>query len=123
MRGSRAQTPGTWRPWPILPPGQLLAFGLQQALEPQPAYTTVQTMLNILERKGQLQRKLLGRAFVYSAAVTQARATGHAVRDFVDRMFGGSGEDLVISLIKSRHLDPARLAELSKRLQAEEDQA
>jgi BlaI family penicillinase repressor len=92
---------------------------VQQALPQQLAYTTVQTMLNILERKGKLKRKLRGRAYVYSATVTEARASRHAVRDLVDRMFGGSADELVMSLIKSRQIDPKRIAELSRRLEEE----
>jgi BlaI family penicillinase repressor len=87
---------------------------------PQPlAYTTVQTMLNILERKGKLKRRLRGRAYLYSATVTEARASRHAVRDLVDRMFGGSADELVMSLIKNRQIDPKRIAELSRRIEEE----
>jgi BlaI family transcriptional regulator, penicillinase repressor len=89
---------------------------VQQGLEQELAYTTVQTMLNILEKKGKLKRKLRGRSYEYSATVTEAKASGHAVRDLVDRMFGGSHEDLVMSLIKARQIDPERIAELSKKL-------
>jgi BlaI family transcriptional regulator, penicillinase repressor len=92
---------------------------VQEGLEQQLAYTTVQTMLNILERKGKLRRKLRGRAYVYSATVTEAKASRHAVRDLVDRMFGGSADELVMSLIKSRQIDPRRIAELSRRLEEE----
>jgi BlaI family transcriptional regulator, penicillinase repressor len=92
---------------------------VQEGLEQQLAYTTVQTMLNILERKGKLKRKLRGRAYVYSATVTEARASRHAVRDLVDRMFGGSTDELVMSLIKSRQIDPKRIAELSRQLEEE----
>jgi BlaI family penicillinase repressor len=92
---------------------------VQEGLEQKLAYTTVQTMLNILERKGKLKRKLRGRAYVYSATVTEARASRHAVRDLVDRMFGGSADELVMSLIKSRQIDPKRIAELSRRVREE----
>jgi predicted transcriptional regulator len=92
---------------------------VQAGLEQQLAYTTVQTMLNILQRKGKLKRKLNGRAYEYSATVTEARASGHAVRDLVDRMFGGSSEELVMSLIKSRQIDAKKIAELSKRIEEE----
>ncbi|MDR3724008.1 MAG: BlaI/MecI/CopY family transcriptional regulator [Terracidiphilus sp.] len=96
------------------------AGAVQEAL-PQPlAYTTVQTMLNILVRKGHLKRKLRGRAYEYSATVSQERASGHAVRDLVERMFGGSSEALVMSLIKSRQIDAKQIAELQQRLEAEE---
>ena len=92
---------------------------VQEGLEQKLAYTTVQTMLNILERKGKLKRKLRGRAYVYSATVTEAKASRHAVRDLVDRMFGGSTDELVMSLIKSRQIDPKRIAELSRQLEEE----
>jgi predicted transcriptional regulator len=94
---------------------------VQAGLEQQLAYTTVQTMLNILERKGKLKRKLRGRAFEYGATVSESRATGNAVRDLVDRMFGGSSEELVMSLIKSRQIDARTIARLSKRLKVEGD--
>ena len=97
--------------------GQATVAAVQQAMDPQPAYTTVQTMLNILERKGKLSRVLDGRAYVYTAAVTQDRALGHAVRDLVDRMFGGSSEALVMSLVKERQLDAKKLAKIAARLQ------
>ena len=101
--------------------GASTVTAVQEGLEQDLAYTTVQTMLNILTRKGKLKRELQGRAFAYSATVTEAKASIHAVRDLVDRMFGGSSEDLVMSLIKSRQIDPKKIAELSKRLKAEED--
>ena len=90
---------------------------------PQLAYTTIQTMLNILERKGKLQRELHGRAFLYKPTLSETGALGHAVRDLVDRMFGGSGEELVMNLLQTRQLDPARLADLTDRLrQLDDDQ-
>jgi predicted transcriptional regulator len=92
---------------------------VQEALEQSLAYTTVQTMLNILCRKRKVKRKLHGRAYEYTAAVSEAKASGHALRDLVDRMFGGSSEELVMSLIKTRQIDPRRIAELTRRLEEE----
>lgn len=87
---------------------------------PRPlAYTTVQTMLNILERKGKLRRELQGRAYLYSARVTEAKALGQGVRDVIDRMFGGSSEELVMSLLKNGEIDAERLAELTRRFNEE----
>lgn len=88
---------------------------VQQELDPPLAYTTVQTMLNILERKGKLTRELSGRAYVYIATVTEAKAHGQGLRDLIDRMFGGSSEELVMSLLKNRQIDAKRLAELTER--------
>ena len=100
--------------------GASTVTAVQEALPQDLAYTTVQTMLNILHRKGKLKRELHGRAFAYTATVTEAKASTHAVRDLVDRMFGGSSEELVMSLIKSRQIDAKKIAELTRRLEAEE---
>lgn len=94
---------------------------VQEGLEQRLAYTTVQTMLNILHRKGKLKRRLQGRAYEYRATVTEAKALSHAVRDIVDRMFGGSSEELVMSLIKSKQIDAKKIAELSRRLEADRE--
>ncbi len=95
--------------------GESSVTEVQSQLESTFAYTTVQTMLNSLEKKGKLTRRLLGRAFVYSATVSEAAAVGQGVRDLIDRMFGGSAEDLVISLLRNREIDSKKLAELTKR--------
>jgi predicted transcriptional regulator len=94
---------------------------VQEELEQPLAYTTVQTMLNILQRKGKLKRKLRGRAYEYSATVTETKALNHAVRDLVDRMFGGSSEELVMSLIKSKQIDAEQIARLTRKLEEKGD--
>lgn len=88
---------------------------VQQALpgEPRLAYTTVQTMLNVLFRKGKVKRTLRGRAFEYRPAVSREKAAGVAIRDIIDRLFGGSAESLVMSLVENRHLAPEKLARLT----------
>ena len=101
--------------------GRSTVSAVQEELDAPLAYTTVQTMLNILARKGKLRRELQGRAYVYEAAVTEAKALRQGVRDLVDRMFGGSSEDLVMSLLKSGQIDAKRLAKLTKRFEREAD--
>jgi BlaI family transcriptional regulator, penicillinase repressor len=101
-----------WR----LGPSQVQA--VQQELGGDLAYTTVQTMLNVLQRKRRVTRRLRGRAYEYRAAVTEEKTLGTAVADLIDRMFGGSPEELVMSLVKSRQLDAARLAKLAERVEA-----
>jgi BlaI family transcriptional regulator, penicillinase repressor len=93
---------------------------VQAELDPPLAYTTVQTMLNILERKGKLRRELAGRAYIYSARVSETKALGQQLRDLVDRMFGGSSEELVMSLLKTRQIDAKKLAELTARFKDED---
>ncbi len=80
---------------------------------PKLAYTTVQTMLNVLHRKGRVRRRLRGRAYDYAPVLTREKAASSAIGDMVDRLFGGSVDGLLMSLVKSRQLDPKRLQELS----------
>lgn len=86
------------------------------------AYTTVQTMLNVLWKKGRVRRALKDRAYVYHPVLTRRRALRHALGDMVERLFGGSAESLVVSLVESRHLTPEALARLTRALErAEKD--
>jgi predicted transcriptional regulator len=87
------------------------------------AYNTVQTMLNVLHRKGRVRRRLAGRAYIYGAAASRETVLGQALRDFVQRAFGGSPEALVMSLVKSRQVNLDRIAELSRELEEEEGSA
>jgi predicted transcriptional regulator len=84
------------------------------------AYTTVQTMLNVLWKKGRVRRTLKDRAYVYHPVLTRRRALRQAVGDMVDRLFGGSAESLVVSLVESRHLTPEALARLTRALERSE---
>jgi len=90
--------------------------------EPQLAYTTVQTTLNVLQRKGKVKRKLVGRAYEYSATVSQEAADSHAIKDVLQKVFRGSVDDLLLSLVRSKQLDAEKLAELQAKLQASEEE-
>src|SRR6202521_2412154 len=96
----------------------------QEELERELAYTTVQTMLNILHRKGKVKRVLKDRAYVYKPAVTRPQFVGRHLGDLVDRLFGGSAENLVMSLVEAKHLTPQKLARLNTLLkeQGEKEQ-
>src|SRR3954467_3652321 len=92
---------------------------VQQQLERELAYTTVQTMLNILHRKGKVKRALKNRAYVYKPVVSRSQITRNHITDMIDRLFGGSAESLVMSLIETKHLTPKKLAHLQKLLEEE----
>ena len=94
---------------------------VQQRLERELAYTTVQTMLNILHRKGKVKRALKDRAYFYKPAVTRRQVVSQHVGDIVERLFGGSAESLVMSLIETKHLTPQKLARLNKLLKKAEE--
>ena len=81
------------------------------------AYTTVQTMLNLLHQKGKVERVLEERAYVYSPSVTRREEASRTLGDLIDRLFGGSAETLVLSLVDSRHLTPDGLRRVSRKLE------
>ena len=89
--------------------------------EPQLAYTTVQTTLNVMQRKGRVKRKLVGRAYEYSAIVSQEASDSHAIKDVLQKVFRGSVDDLLLSLVRSKHLDARKLARLQARLKTDGD--
>jgi predicted transcriptional regulator len=96
--------------------GPAVVQTVQERLAPERklAYNTVQTMLNVLLRKGKVKRESQGRAFLYEPVVSRTQASRVAVSDLVRRMFDGSAESLVLSLVETRQLTPEKLAELSK---------
>jgi BlaI family penicillinase repressor len=85
------------------------------------AYTTVQTMLNVLHRKGKVKRKLQERAYVYQPVLSRQKAVTQAVGDMLDRFFGGSADSLVLSLVEARKLTPEKLARIQKLLKDKEE--
>jgi predicted transcriptional regulator len=90
---------------------------VQQQLKRDLAYTTVQTMLNILHRKGKVKRNLRDRAYFYKPAISRSKIASQTVSDLVERLFGGSAENLVMSLLETKHLTPQKLARLNKLLE------
>src|SRR5919108_2577398 len=84
----------------------------------QIAYTTVMTMMRILERKGHLKVSRADRAYQYRPARPRQRVLGDMVREFVDRVFGGAAEPLVQHLVRDRHLTEDDLREIAAQLRA-----
>ena len=64
------------------------------------AYTTVMTMMGILEKKGHLERAKEGRAYLYKPTRPQHKTVAALVRDFVDKVFDGSAKPLVMNLVE-----------------------
>ena len=91
--------------------------------EPKLAYTTVQTMLNVLHRKNKVKRTLKGRAYEYAPLVSREMAVRTTLRDVITRFFGGSAESLVMSLVASRDLKPEKLAKLKRLVEQAEGAA
>ncbi|MGI8988677.1 MAG: BlaI/MecI/CopY family transcriptional regulator [Bryobacteraceae bacterium] len=78
------------------------------------AYTTVMTMMKILERKKYLKKSSAARAFVYEAAKPQRRVVGAMVQEFVDRVFNGAAQPLLLHLIADQKLSEKDLEEIAR---------
>jgi BlaI family transcriptional regulator, penicillinase repressor len=81
------------------------------------AYTTVMTMMKILEDKGYLKKHAEERAYVYRSAIPKARVVKAMLQDFVNRVFDGSAEPLLVQLVKDRHLTQGELEKIARSIQ------
>ena len=82
------------------------------------AYTTVMTMMNILEHKGYLKKRQDDRAYVYSPTQPQKQVIGSLVREFVNRVFNGSAEPLLLHLVEDQELTGKELEEVRKMIRS-----
>ncbi len=87
----------------------------------QIAYTTVMTMMNILEEKEYLKRSKQGRAYVYEPVHPKEEVLSSMVDDFVSRVFEGSAKPLVLGLLKDRKLSRRELEEIGRMIDETED--
>jgi BlaI family transcriptional regulator, penicillinase repressor len=78
------------------------------------AYTTVMTMMKILETKGYLKKSQAERAYVYRPAQPQGKVVGDMVRDFVNRVFNGSAQPLLAHLMKEHDLSETDMEEIAR---------
>ncbi|HEV2500793.1 MAG TPA: BlaI/MecI/CopY family transcriptional regulator [Terriglobia bacterium] len=85
------------------------------------AYTTVMTMMNILEDKGYLKKRAAERAYVYQAARPKSQVIKAMLQDFVNRVFDGSAEPLLVQLVKDRHLSQKDLEKITRTIQEGQD--
>ena len=97
---------------------------VRKALEDELAYTTVLTILRILEEKGYVGHEAEGRAHRYQALVERSEAGESALRRLTNRLFSGSRELLLTRLVEDDELTEAELRRmrdlLERRLREEE---
>src|SRR5262249_61808011 len=87
---------------------------VQQRLSRELAYTTVQTMLNILHRKGKVKRTLKNRAYFYKPLVSHRQVVTPTINDMDERLCARSAEDLDMTLVETKHLTAEKLAPFHK---------
>jgi len=78
------------------------------------AYKTVMTMMQILERKKHLKRTKADRAWLYKPAQPKGKVAAGMVRDFVNRVFNGSAEPLLVHLVEEHDVSPEELNEIAR---------
>jgi predicted transcriptional regulator len=78
------------------------------------SYSTVQTMLRILEDKQYVVHDKVARAFIYRPVVDERQARRRALRHLATRLFNGSPSLLVINVLHDEEMDPAELQRLKK---------
>jgi predicted transcriptional regulator len=78
------------------------------------AYTTVMTMMRVLEKKGHVKARRENRAFVYRPSKPERTVVRSMVREFVDRVFNGSAQPLLVHLVEDRRLSQGELEELER---------
>ncbi len=82
---------------------------------PRPVtYSTVQTILRILENKGYVTHDKVSRAFVYRPLVDERQARHRALRQLAGRLFNGSPSLLVLNVLEDEHIDRAEIDRLKK---------
>jgi len=80
----------------------------------RPSYSTVQTILRILEAKGYVTHDKVARAFIYRPVVDQRQARRRALRHLISRLFDGSPSLLVANVLEDEDLDPGERERLRK---------
>jgi len=78
------------------------------------AYTTVMTMMKIMEEKKYLRRRLEGRAYVYEGTRPKKQMIREMVSEFINRVFNGSAGPLLAHLVEDRRLSDKELKQIAK---------
>ncbi|MBC8231552.1 BlaI/MecI/CopY family transcriptional regulator [bacterium] len=86
------------------------------------AYTTVSTMVNSLEEKGFLRHDVDGRTYIYKPLVAQEEVSQGMLQDLLERLFDGSTEMLLNTLIKVKNLNQDDLEQLWQRVALESEE-
>ena len=95
---------------------------IRDQLEPvrDVTYTSVMTILGIMEEKQYVRRKKNGARFVYSPRVTQESTSRRMLSDLVERLFEGSSVTAMLNLLETGDVDPTELKQLRKLIQQRE---
>lgn len=86
------------------------------------AYTTVMTMMKILDEKGYLKKTLVDRAHVYKPVKPRQQVVGAMVKDFIDRVFDGASDALLVHLARDNGLSEKQRKAVQRMVDAMEEE-
>ncbi|MCU7496045.1 MAG: BlaI/MecI/CopY family transcriptional regulator [Ignavibacteria bacterium] len=92
---------------------------IKELPEPRPAYTTVSTIVRILEKKGFVSHKAYGNTHEYYPLVTKENYTKDHLKGFLKGYFSNSFAGMVSFFSKEEDLDVSEMEEIMKMLQKE----
>lgn len=89
---------------------------------PRPAYTTVLTMMRLMQEKGYLTRSEEARAHVYQARLREQPVKRGLLRELVNNAFRGSAEAVLVRLLEDEKLSREELARVRELMEAREEE-
>src|SRR5512139_118127 len=84
------------------------------------AYTTVMTMMRILEAKGHLKKRREEKAYVYCPTRPEGVVMRSMVHEFINRVFDGSAQPMLVHLLKDRRLTEEEIEDLARLIKESE---
>lgn len=82
------------------------------------AYTTILTLLQVMEQKGLVSHRRVGKAYVYTPLLEETKTLRHLARGFLERVFDGAMDQYVAHALGNRKLSAKEIAELEALIQA-----
>ncbi len=90
--------------------------------KPQPAYTTVSTIVRILEEKGFIKHKAYGKTHEYFPSIPKKEYRNFAFKNVFKNYFSGSTESLISYFVKENNIDIKELDEVLKKINSKKDE-
>ncbi len=88
--------------------------------KPLPAYTSLLTLMQVMERKGYISHQKIGKAFAYNPKLRQEKFLISEVKRIAKNFFGGTPGSLVLNLVENEHLSTKEIESLKQLLKDEE---
>jgi predicted transcriptional regulator len=96
--------------------GEAAVKDIQERLPDNPHYNSVLTIIRVLERKGHLVHRAVGKTYLYSPGESKEKARARLLRHVIDQLFGGSAASVVLNLVEAGDLTRADLDEIRSRI-------